>query len=77
MIYGADVSGTVFKAISDKIYARFVADTKFHSPSKTIDTVSYNYYGLKNDLNSIFNETQSSVVDSTVGRLLEKCNNKR
>ncbi len=48
LIYGADVSGTVFKAISDKIYARFVSVPKYTAPVKT-DTAAYTYTGLKND----------------------------
>ena len=45
-IYGADVSGAVFKEISDRIYASFVANTKYNAPA-AIDTASYNYYGIK------------------------------
>jgi cell division protein FtsI (penicillin-binding protein 3) len=53
LIYGADVSGTVFKEISDKIYARFLSTRKYTSPVQS-DTTKYNYYGMKNELNSIF-----------------------
>jgi cell division protein FtsI (penicillin-binding protein 3) len=51
LIYGADVSGTVFKEISDKIYGRFC---KVQKPfvGKT-DTAKYNYYGTTNDWNAI------------------------
>ena len=66
LIYGADVSGKVFKEISDKIYSRFVADKKSVLPG-TIDTTMYNYYGLKNELNIINNTLQIKEVDSSMG----------
>jgi cell division protein FtsI (penicillin-binding protein 3) len=66
LIYGADVSGVVFKAISDKIYARYLANAGFTSPAKA-DTLSYNYFGLKNDLGSIYDELKMPVADSAVG----------
>ena len=53
LIYGADVSGTVFKEISDKIYGRFL-NTRTYAASNKVDSLLYNYYGLKNDWNSIF-----------------------
>ncbi len=66
LIYGADVSGVVFKEISDKIYSRFVEHTKPNAPYAA-DTASYNYYGLKNDLNSIFDWMHIAVADSVRG----------
>ncbi len=66
MIYGADVSGTVFKEISDKIYARFLSTRKFTEPMLR-DTLQYNYYGMKNELNSIFNWLNVPFVDSAAG----------
>jgi cell division protein FtsI (penicillin-binding protein 3) len=66
LIYGADVSGVVFKEISDKIYSRFLGTGKYYAPAKA-DTSSYNYYGLKNELNSIFGVLQMPVTDSAVG----------
>jgi cell division protein FtsI (penicillin-binding protein 3) len=66
LIYGADVSGVVFKDISDKIYSRFVETSRPNGPT-AIDTASYNYYGLKNDLNSIFSWMNIPVSDSVTG----------
>ena len=66
LIYGADVSGVVFKDISDKIYSRFVETSRPNGPT-AIDTTSYNYYGLKNDLNSIFSWMNIPVSDSVTG----------
>jgi cell division protein FtsI (penicillin-binding protein 3) len=66
LIYGADVSGTVFKAISDKIYARFISVPKYTAPTKT-DSISYTYVGSKNDWSTLFGELQPSTTDSTIG----------
>ena len=63
---GADVSGKVFKEISDKIYARFLSTQQFKE-SVNRDTVKYHYYGMKNELNSIFNQLNLPFVDSAVG----------
>jgi cell division protein FtsI (penicillin-binding protein 3) len=66
LIYGADVSGTVFKEISDKIYARYLSNKKYSSPFVS-DTTLYNYYGLKNELSSIFGTLNMRFVDSANG----------
>jgi cell division protein FtsI (penicillin-binding protein 3) len=67
LIYGADVSGTVFKEISDKIYAKFLSTKKFQAPA-IADTMLYNYYGMRNELNSIFTRLNLPYVDSANGR---------
>ncbi|MES2432135.1 MAG: penicillin-binding protein [Bacteroidota bacterium] len=66
LIYGADVSGRVFKEISDKIYGRYLSKRKYTS-TNTIDTSLYKYYGLKNELTSIFNTLNIPFTDSMVG----------
>ena len=66
LVYGADVSGTVFKEISDKIYSRYLSSKKYTMPD-AIDTSLYNYYGLKNELNSIFGTLKIPVTDSANG----------
>ncbi len=66
LIYGADVSGTVFKEISDKIYAKFLSTKKFEAPASA-DTMLYNYYGMRNELNSIFTRLNLPYVDSANG----------
>jgi cell division protein FtsI (penicillin-binding protein 3) len=66
LIYGADVSGRVFKEISDKIYSRFASDKKYVLPG-VADTLMYSYYGLKNDLNIITNTLHIKEVDSSKG----------
>jgi cell division protein FtsI (penicillin-binding protein 3) len=65
LIYGADVSGTVFKEISDRIYGRYLSRKKFNTSS--VDTTQYNYYGMKNEWNSIFNMLKLPYQDSAIG----------
>jgi cell division protein FtsI (penicillin-binding protein 3) len=65
LIYGADVSGTVFKEISDKIYSRYMSSKKYLSPVLT-DTTQYSYYGMKNELTSIFGTLKMPFVDSAI-----------
>ena len=64
LIYGADVSGRVFKEISDKIYSRFLSPASSKIP-QTSDTLLYQYAGSKNDLASIFNYLNISFQDSS------------
>jgi cell division protein FtsI (penicillin-binding protein 3) len=63
MIYGADVSGRVFKEVADRIYARFISKPGFPK-NITPDTTMYNYYGMKNDLHSIFSFLNITNRDS-------------
>lgn len=67
-IYGADVAGTVFRNIADKIYGRFVNNTVYNdSLIVHADSALYNAYGLKNDFTSIFNYLSVPVSDSAAG----------
>jgi cell division protein FtsI (penicillin-binding protein 3) len=63
LVYGADVSGTVFKEISDRIYGRFLSNRKFIQT--VTDTTQYNSAGMKNDFNSIFSMLKLPYVDSS------------
>lgn len=63
MVYGADVSGTVFKEISDRIYGSYLSTRKYLAINKT-DTTGYNYFGLKNELNSVFSFLNLPFYDS-------------
>jgi cell division protein FtsI (penicillin-binding protein 3) len=65
-IYGADVSGTVFKEISDRIYTHFIANLKMNTTS-TIDSALYSSYGMKNDYQSIFSYLNIGYKDSSQG----------
>lgn len=65
-IYGADVSGTVFKEISDRIYSRFIANNKMNIIPAT-DSSLYSSYGMKNDYQSIFSYMNINYKDSAPG----------
>ncbi len=62
-IYGADVSGTVFKEISDRIYSSFLSTEKYMVAHKP-DSNQYNYFGMKSELSSIFTSLQMPYTDS-------------
>ncbi len=64
LIYGADVSGTVFKEISDKIYSRYLSTKKYSAPNRP-DSLTGNYYGLKHDWASIFGLLRLPFTDSS------------
>ena len=64
-IYGADVSGTVFKEISDRIYGSYLSTKKYVAVNNP-DSNLYNYFGLKNELNSIFSSLNLPYTDSGV-----------
>jgi cell division protein FtsI (penicillin-binding protein 3) len=64
LVYGADVSGTVFKEISDRIYGRYLSTNNI-ALSNSTDTAFYNSYGMKNDLNSILGFLKIPFRDAT------------
>lgn len=66
LVYGADVSGTVFKEISDKLYGHYLSSAKMDFAKKP-DTIPVNYYGLKKDLNAVFSTMRFAVTDATAG----------
>ena len=66
LIYGADVSGTVFKEISDRLYTRFIGNVGVPTFNST-DSLLYNSLGIKNDLQSIFSFMNIGFKDSAAG----------
>ncbi len=68
LVYGADVSGRVFKEISDHIYSRFISKASLKAPL-TSDTTLYSYYGAKSDLASIFGFLNMGYQDSAISGL--------
>lgn len=62
-IYGADVSGVVFKEISDRIYGSYLSTRKYIAVNKP-DSNLYSYFGMKNDLSSIFYSLNLQYKDS-------------
>ena len=63
LIYGADVSGSVFKEISDKLYARFLTAPSFNTVPVS-DTLLNNATGLKHDIRAILNFMHIPFSDS-------------
>ena len=63
LIYGADVSGRVFKEISDRIYNHYLSTASLNLPAKP-DTSVYKYFGIKEDLGSIFSYLNMTSIDS-------------
>ena len=62
-VYGADVSGRVFKEISDRIYGTYLSTKKYVTENKP-DSNLYNYFGMKNELSSIFTSLNLAYTDS-------------
>ncbi len=61
--YGADVSGAVFKEISDRIYGRYISGKSFTAPVNA-DTMAYSCYGVKKELATVFNFLQLPFSDA-------------
>lgn len=66
LVYGADVSGRVFKAISDRLYNHYLSKNMFNS-TVSADTLTYNYYGRRSDMGSIFKYLDMTSIDSSSG----------
>jgi cell division protein FtsI (penicillin-binding protein 3) len=75
LVYGADVSGKVFKEISDRIYGRYLSTTKFTAPAET-DSLQYSFYGMKKELASIFSFLGLSFIDSAAAGNFRKADMK-
>ena len=66
LVYGADVSGRVFKDISDRIYGSYIG-TQAYAASNSVDSSVYNYFGMQRDLNSIFGFMKMPYADMVRG----------
>jgi cell division protein FtsI (penicillin-binding protein 3) len=64
LVYGAAVSGVVFKEISDKLYARYLT-TATYNTALLKDSLSNNAMGLKNDMRSILGYMAIPFFDSS------------
>lgn len=69
-VYGASVSGPVFREVADQLYASIVAKKYFNSKNVNPDNNLYKVYGMKKDLNKIFTEFNYNQTDSAKGTLL-------
>ena len=63
LVYGAAVSGTVFKEISDKLYARYLT-TPTYNTALVKDSLLNKAIGLKNDMRSILGYMSIPFYDS-------------
>ena len=75
LIYGADVSGTVFKEISDKIYGRYLSNRQFVAPADA-DTLQYNFFGMKKEVVAMFGFLKMPYTDSATTGEVRKINMK-
>ncbi|MEO6837276.1 MAG: penicillin-binding protein [Ginsengibacter sp.] len=64
--YGASVAGPVFKAVADRLYATRIAQKPFDRMDMAPDNGTYQFYGMKNDLNTIFDKFKYKETDSAV-----------
>jgi cell division protein FtsI (penicillin-binding protein 3) len=64
LVYGAAVSGTVFKEISDKLYARYLSTATYNTALVKDSTVN-NASGIKTDIRSIFGYMAIPFTDSS------------
>lgn len=62
-VYGADVSGRVFKEISDRLYNRYLSKSTFSYVANT-DTTEYDFYGRRTELTSILKFMGIHSIDS-------------
>jgi cell division protein FtsI (penicillin-binding protein 3) len=67
MIYGADVSGRVFKEISDRIFARYLSKPSLNKKITPDTTTAFNYFGMKSELSSILSFLNIAAKDSVNG----------
>jgi len=63
-VYGASVSGPVFKEIADKLYATRVSDKIFDPASVNPDASMYRFYGMKKDVNKMLDVFHYKESDS-------------
>jgi cell division protein FtsI (penicillin-binding protein 3) len=66
--YGAVVAGKVFKKVSDRIYNHFLSKPNFKNEA-ILDTTVHYYYGIKNDMQSIFSGLGITYADSNASGL--------
>ncbi|MEO7397437.1 MAG: penicillin-binding protein [Ilumatobacteraceae bacterium] len=64
LAYGGVVSAPVFREVADKIYASDLSDHPYFQSASVNDSSSYNYYGLKNDINKILSVLNLPYLDS-------------
>lgn len=63
LAYGGVVSAPVFREVADKIYSSSLSSQPFFQSTAINDSSSYNYYGLKNDINKILSVLKMPYLD--------------
>jgi cell division protein FtsI (penicillin-binding protein 3) len=71
LVYGADVSGRVFKEIADRIYGRYLSTQKYKS-NLVADTLQYNYFGTSKDVKSIFSQMNISYNANSTANTVQQ-----
>jgi cell division protein FtsI (penicillin-binding protein 3) len=64
LAYGGVVSGPVFREVADKIYAAKLSSQPVFKPAIINDSINYQYFGLKADINNILNVFNLPYTDS-------------
>jgi cell division protein FtsI (penicillin-binding protein 3) len=67
-VYGASVSGPVFKEVADRLYASMVGKKYFDPNEVPADNNLYKFYGMKKDVNNILDEFKYNETDSAMGK---------
>lgn len=63
-VYGASVSGPVFREVADRLYANKVANKSLEVTPISNDNDVYKFYGMKKDVNKIFDVFRFQKTDS-------------
>lgn len=66
LAYGGVVAAPVFREVADKIYASSLASQPFYQTTTVHDSIPYNYYGVKKDINAIVSVFNIPFLDSAV-----------
>ncbi|HNP54712.1 MAG TPA: penicillin-binding transpeptidase domain-containing protein, partial [Ferruginibacter sp.] len=71
LIYGADVSGRVFKEISDRIYNHYICKSSLNNKA-AVDSSLYQYWGMKEELTTLMRMLKLPYRDSAVNGVWRK-----
>ncbi len=63
-VYGASVSGPVFKEIADRLFANVVSKNTFNPNAYLFNKDLYRFYGMKKDVNKMLEEFNYTTTDS-------------
>ena len=66
LAYGGVVSAPVFREVADRIYAANLSHHQPYAPAEVNDSIAYNSYGLKSDINKIMSMLGLAYTDSAI-----------